>query len=123
MAYATAEKRHQKQAAHEGSFSTEQKLMSYLRDKYSPESLESSYACEACENILAKVARDYDAEINEKHDDEYYKTLARGTITRYLKNWEDKVPGEDNRGKRLGKAQYAEDTWNTVKNTISGIHW
>ena len=123
MAYATAEERHQKQAAHEGSFNTEQKLMSYLRDKYSPEALESSYACEACENILAKVARDYDAEINEKHDDEYYKTLARGTITRYLKNWEDKVPGEDNRGKRLGKAQDAEDTWNTVKNTISGIHW
>lgn len=123
MAYATAEQRHQKQAAHEGSFNTEQKLMSYLRDKYSPDALESSFACEACEKQLAKIAMDYAAEINEKHDDAYYTQLARKVLTRYLNNWEDKTPGEDNRGKRFGKKQDAEDTWNTVKSTISGIHW
>lgn len=123
MAYATAEQRHQKQAAHEGSFDTAQRLMSLLRSEYSPRALESSFACEACENRLVQVARDYDAEINEHHDDEYYKTLARGTLHQYLDNWKDKTQGEDDRGKRLGKSVAAEDTWDNIKNTISGIHW
>lgn len=123
MAYATVEQRHQKQAAHEGSFDTTQRLMSLLRSEYSPRSLESSFACEACENRLAQVARDYDAEINEHHDNEYYKKLARGTLHRYLDNWENKTQGEDDRGKRLGKSVAAEDTWDNIKNTISGIHW
>ena len=123
MAYATAEQRHQKQASHEGSFDTTQRLMSLLRAEYSPHSLESSFACEACENRLAQVARDYDAEINEHHDDMYYKTLAHETLYRYLDNWKDKTQGEDDRGKRLGKSVAAEDTWDNIKNTISGIHW
>lgn len=123
MAYATVEQRHQKQASHEGSFDTTQRLMSLLRSEYSPHSLESSFACEACENRLAQVARDYDAEINEYHDDEYYKKLARGTLHRYLDNWKNKTQGEDDRGKRLGKSVAAEDTWDNIKNTISGIHW
>lgn len=123
MAYATAEQRHAKQAAHEGSFSTEQKLMSYLRDKYSPDSLDSSYAAEAAEKLLANVARDYDAEINVHNDDKYYILLARKCITQYLNNWKDKTPGEDDRGHRLGKQNRPSETWQNITSTLSGVHW
>lgn len=100
MAYATAEQRHAKQATHTGSFSVEQKLQSYLRDKFSPESINR----ETCVPLLKQVARDYDSSIKVNRDDHVYTELANEAIDTYLKNWEGKTPGEDNRGQRLNKA-------------------
>lgn len=122
MAYYTKEQRHEKELNHDGSFSLENKLQAYLRDKYSPESLESSYACEAAEKLLANVARDYDAASGKQEDmNKPYEQIARQAIVKYLNNWKNKTPGEDDRGKRFGKSQDHYNSFDTIKNTITGL--
>ena len=100
MAYATAEQRHAKQATHTGSFSVEQKLQSYLRSNFSPESIRR----ETCVPLLKQVARDYDNSIKINRDDSVYTELANDAIDTFVDNWAQKTPGEDDRGQRLNKA-------------------
>lgn len=85
-----------------GVYNVEQKLQSYLRDKYTPETVRST-ATETT-NLLAQVAKDWCLWHNEQLPDEQYMALAKEAISNYLNNWEGKKQGTDNRGKRFGKS-------------------
>lgn len=86
-----------------GVYNVEQKLQSYLRDKFSIDALSSASAKECAKKLLAQVAQDYCLSHNdERQQDEYYN-LASDAIDTYITNWTDKKQGEDNRGHVFGK--------------------
>ena len=89
MAYKTYEIDRQKAAAHEGSYSVENKLQEYLKDKYSPEALQTPKAKEATKNLLKQVAKDYDLKVGIERDDMEYENLAQRAITKFLSNQQD----------------------------------
>lgn len=86
-----------------GVYNVEQKLQSYLRDKYSPAALSSSTAKDDARILLKTVAQQWCID----HDCDYsynnYYQLADDAITNYLSNWQNKKPGEDDRSHALGR--------------------
>lgn len=109
MAYATAEQRHEKQGKHEGSFSVENKLQQYLRDHYTPDTLN-----ETSQLLLMQVAKDYDLKVNKQRSDEEYAKLAKDAINTFTSNFNKRKGATDDRGQRLGKAVVA---------TLQGIRY
>ena len=100
MAYKTAEEKHQKQADHEGSFSVENKLQQYLRDKFTPDTLNESTL-----HLLVQIATDYDLKVGiQRSDDAYYK-LATDAVKTFKENY--KKHPTNNKGQQLGKAVVA----------------
>ena len=84
----------------QSNYNVEQKLQSYLRDKFSTESIDK----ERCIPLLVQVAKEYDGRRKQnRSQDEYYR-IANEAIDTYLNNWQGKTAGEDNRGNRLNKA-------------------
>lgn len=120
MAYATAEQRKQKAAAHEGSFSIQNYLQNYLRNEYTYESLQSSYACEAAEKRLAQLAKKYDLQVGIKKDPVYYQQLAQGAITHFLNNIEEGNLQGSHEGHNLGVSTTA-DTQRNITPVLSDV--
>ena len=86
-----------------GVYDVEQKLQSYLRDKYSVDSLQNTTSHEPTVRLLAQVAKDWCMKHNDyRTEDEYYK-LAEKAIKTYLNNWNGKQQGVDNRSHNLGR--------------------
>ena len=81
-------------------------LQEYLRQEYSPDAIES--ARPAAEKRVALKAKDWCIKHNCTTSEADYIKLARNAINRFLVNWEDKIPGEDDRGHRLGKSSYED---------------
>lgn len=86
-----------------GNYDVEQKLQSYLRDKYTPHALDNNTARRAAEGLLSQIAEDWCIRHNQQIPHERYRQLAKSAIDNYLDNWEGKIPGEDDRGHRFGK--------------------
>lgn len=86
-----------------GVYNVEQKLQSYLRDKYSVDSLQNGYKQEATINLLAQVAKDWCMRHNDYRTNAEYVSLAKDAVKTYLSNWRGKQQGEDNRSNNLGK--------------------
>lgn len=121
MAYKTAEQRHEKEFNHDGSFSLENKLRQFLRDNYSKESLESSFACEVAENRLAKIAKKYDLASGKKEDlNKDYNFIASQAIAAYLNDYDENAEDND-RGKRLGKSVDANTSLSNIVDTLSNL--
>lgn len=86
-----------------GVYNVEQKLQSYLRDKYSVNSLQNATSHEPTVRLLAQVAKDWCLKHNDyRSEDEYYK-LAENAIKAYLDNWNGKQQGTDNRSHNFGR--------------------
>lgn len=60
------------------------------------------------QRLMLKI-HDYMYKYNINYTHEQVEQLASDAITKYINNWQGKVPGTDNRGKRLG------NTYNTNK--------
>lgn len=86
MAYKNKADYYTKQAQHEGSFSPRSFMMQTLSDKYSPESLESSFACEAAEKLLATAAKKHDMKSGINKPIEEYISTARTAIVDFCNN-------------------------------------
>lgn len=84
-----------------GVYNLEQKLQSYLRDKYSVESLRNNE--EAAVNLLSQIAKDWCIAHDDEMPDEKYIQYAREAVARYLDNWRGKTQGTDNRSHNLGR--------------------
>ena len=115
MAYATDEERHAKQAAHEGTFSLENKLRQYLQLNYAPENIS-----DVVRQQLLTVARNYDADIGVKRSDAEYKTAIDEAIDRFRKNYER---GYSNSKAAFGKGHDAEETWNNIRDRMQDLRW
>lgn len=92
------------------SMETDSKLMNvlqeYMRQEYSPEVIES--ARPATEKRVALKAKDWCIKHNCNMSEAEYINVARDAVNRFLSNWENKTPGEDDRGHRLGKSSYGD---------------
>ena len=121
MAYNTAAERHDKQAKHEGSFSLENRLRMYMRDNFGDKQqafiMMQSAGVKAVASILVTVARDYDAEIGEYHDNSYYEELAYKVINEYFADLGKNDQAGKDKGHRLG------ESWGTVTNTLSNFRY
>lgn len=84
----------------QSNYNVEQKLQSYLRDKFSTESIDK----ERCIPLLVQVAKEYDDRRKQSRSQSEYYRIANEAIDTYLNNWQDKTAGEDDRGNRLNKA-------------------
>lgn len=89
-------------AEHGPNYNVEQKLQSYLRDKFSTDSIEHA----AVIPLLITVAKDYDMKDGVRRSQQEYARLAEDAITNYQNNWHDKEQGEDDRGHRFAKSSY-----------------
>lgn len=85
-----------------------QALMSYLRQEASYEMLQNNRIHEAMKRRLIIKAKDWAIKNEVQFTEDEYKQLAENTLATYLVNWQDKIQGEDNRGKRLGKSHYLD---------------
>ena len=81
-----------------------QALEAYLRDEASWDAMQNEHVAEGMEKRLALKAKDWNLKYNAGFMEGDYTALAREAIRRYLDNWNGKVQGEDNRGRRLGKS-------------------
>lgn len=115
MAYKTAEIRHAKQAAHDGSFSLKNKLRQYLRTYFDKQSL-----LNCSDDVVAPliaVARDYDAEIGEYHDDSYYADIAQDVIKGYISSAKENSTSQKEPGAVFGKS------WKNIANTLTNFKY
>lgn len=83
-----------------------QSLEHYLRQETSYSAMSNEHVAAAMEKRLAIKAKDWGLKYKVNMPDRESVLLAREAITRYLRNWEDKKEGEDDRGHRLGKNSY-----------------
>lgn len=86
-----------------GVYNVEQKLQSYLRDKFSVESLNDAIKREKAERLLTQVAKDWCIKHTQERSDIEYAQLAKDAVSKYLSNWYGKIQGEDDRGHRFGE--------------------
>lgn len=84
-----------------GVYNVEQKLQSYLRDKYSPAALERGK--EDAIRILKTIAQQWCIDHNYDNSYNNYYQIAEDAINTYLSNWKDKKPGEDDRSHAFGR--------------------
>ena len=81
-------------------------LEKYLRKEADYRTLSNEHVAESFEKRLKLMAQDWAR--NHKYDsvldDQRCTGAARQAIRRYLDNWENKVPGSDDRAHRLGKS-------------------
>lgn len=81
-------------------------LQEYMRQEYSPEMIDS--ARPAVEKRVALKAKDWCIKHNCSMPEASYIKIAREAVDRFSDNWENKTPGEDDRGHRLGKSSYTD---------------
>ena len=83
----------------QANYNVEQKLQSYLRDKFSVDSINK----DTCIPVLVQVAKDYDDRRKQSRDPKEYYRIADEAIDIYLNNWQNKQPGEDDRAHKLNR--------------------
>lgn len=75
----------------------------YMRTEFSPEVFHNTEMSDAAKVRIAIKAKDWCMKHNCEMPDDQYKDCAEQSINTFLKNWENKKPGEDNRSHNLGK--------------------
>lgn len=83
-----------------------QALEKYLRQEVDAKQLDNDAFAYAVEQRLVFKAKDWGLKYKADMIESDYNILASEAMSRFIKNWEDKKPGEDDRGHRLGKSQY-----------------
>lgn len=83
-----------------------QALESYLRQEASYDAISNEHMAEAFERRLALKAKDWNLKYKADMSENDFMAIAEEAIRRYMKNWEDKKQGEDDRAHRLGKSHY-----------------
>lgn len=117
MSYKNKEQDHQKRKDQEGSYSLYNHLYNWLLNNYEPEQLESSYACEAAENLLVDEGKAYCLKGKGKYDESFVRGQARKAIAAFCSN--DGEHG-DTAG-NLGNMQ--DNSFENIKRTISDLRW
>jgi hypothetical protein len=117
MAYATKQIDHEKRKNQEGSYSLYNYLYHYLLDNYEPETLESSYACEATENLLTKEGIAYARKAGNNTDESFVRSQARQAITNFVNN----KGAHGDTGTNFGKCY--DNSFDTVKRSIQDLRW
>lgn len=117
--YSTLEEQHEKQKLNEGSFSLENRLMEYLRNEYNPDTINSMY--DTVLNDLAYKAQRIDLNSGKQEDmNKDYKKIAEDVISRYLQN---RNKPAYKRADNLGKRYNVNESFDTVKNTLTQIKY
>lgn len=83
-----------------------QALESYLRQEASYEAISDEQMQHAFERRLALKAKDWNLKYKADMSEQDFIDIAREAVERYLKNWDGKEQGEDDRAHRLGKSHY-----------------
>lgn len=115
--YATRQQDHEKRKNQEGSYSLYNYLYHYLLDNYEPENLESSYACEATENLLTKEGIAYARRANNNTDEKFVRSQAKEAIANFCNNDGKHGDTANNFGKQYNSS------FDTVKNALSDLRW
>ena len=79
------------------------RLQDYLRREASVEQLNNTANYDAMLKRLVILIKDYCLKYNVGMSEEQCNNLASYAIKEYLSNWQNKTPGEDNRGHVFGK--------------------
>ena len=91
------------QSERKQKYGCDQAVMKYLRAYFDADMLHDA---EAYRKVLAKcceIAEDFDMKRGIKPPREGYPPYITEVIDRYMRNWDGKVPGTDDRGHRFGK--------------------
>lgn len=115
--YATKEQDHEKRKNAEGSYSLYNYLYHYLLDNYEPKNLESSYACEATENLLTKEGIAYARKTNNNVDKEFIRGQARNAIVNFCKNKGEHGDTANNLGKRQ------DNSFKNIVRSMQDLRW
>lgn len=115
--YANKQIDHEKRKNQEGSYSVYNYMYRYLMDNYEPKNLESSYACEAAENILIKEGKAYCIKGGNKISKEELKQHAMDAVSNFINN--NKKHGDT--ANNLGKAQ--TETFENIKKSIQDLKY